>query len=67
MNEKIDLLKKMQQSELSAIKGQHQRALARLKERQKQELESLEKKHTNALNISESRIVHLEKANTKDN
>ena len=49
MNDKIELLKKMQESELSIIKGQHERALKRLKDQQSNELASLAKKHENAI------------------
>ena len=58
---KIEILKKMQESELTAIKGQHERALKRLKAQQKNELESLNKKHHTALKISQDRIVYVEK------
>lgn len=58
--DKIEILKKLQESELAAITGQHKRALDRLHENQKNELESLRKKHKNSLNISESRIVNIE-------
>lgn len=60
-DDKIEILKKMQKSELAAIKGQHDRALQRLKTQQQNELESLSKKHQNALKISQNRIVHVEK------
>ena len=60
-NDKIAILKKLQESELSAITGQHKRALGRLQENQKNELESLHKKHKNALNIGEDRIINVER------
>ena len=63
--DKIELLKQMQKSELSAIKGQHERAMQRLKDQQRNELESLAKKHSNSLNITEDRIVNLERVASK--
>ena len=59
---KVEILKRMQKSELSAIKGQHKRALERLRKQQKSELESVAKKHKNTLNITQDRIVTLEQS-----
>lgn len=65
MNDKIELLEKMQRSELLTIKGHHERALQRLKDQQSNELESLSKKHKNALTITENRIVNLKTVEPK--
>ena len=62
-SDKIELLKKMQESELSTIKGQHERALKRLTEQQANELESLAMKHKNSINMTENRIVNIEQSN----
>ena len=56
-DDKIEILKKLQESELSSIKGAHERAVARLHEQHSQELEHIKKKHEAALKITENRIV----------
>ena len=63
-SDKLELLKRMQESELAAIKGVHQRALQRLKDKHRNELENLAKKHKSALKITENRIVHLEQSHS---
>ena len=67
MDNKIELLKKMQESELLIIKGQHERALKRLRDQQSNELARIAKKHENAIHMTENRIVHLEQPATGQN
>ena len=58
----MEILKKLQDSELSSIKGAHKRAIDRLKEQQKQELDHIRKKHEAALKITENRIATIKQS-----
>jgi hypothetical protein len=61
---KIEVLKQMQERELEIIKGQHERALQRLKDQQRKELEGLAAKHKHGLLITKNRVVNLEQPAT---
>ena len=61
---KIEVLKQMQERELEIIKGQHERALQRLNDQQSKELQGLAAKHKQGLLITKNRVVNLEQPAT---